>query len=314
MQIHASQLQGSVLPGVYHLFGEDGFWLDKSINFFVSMVGKDSLNLHIFDTKDSFTDAIGSLFSISFTDDITVVVVKDDLLGSDVRNHKMLLDVLETGTDTNFLILVNQSLDAKEKKLVNTIICTKLKEYESVKIAQEFFLCGIEREALNTLARFTDYDLMKMKLESEKLMAYCQDKKVKLDDVENLVVEDSDVQMFNFVNSIVAGNNNLALKQLEKLKKRGESHSGMLAILLNSFRRMLHTAISKKTDEELSQIFKVKPYAIKMARENKMFSVVKLKNAVDMIVNYELRFKSGEMSEQVAFDTAIARLIAKEVN
>jgi DNA polymerase III delta subunit len=314
MQVHASQLQGSVLPGVYHLFGEDGFWLDQSINFFVSMVGKDSLSLHIFDTKDSFTDAIGSLFSISFTDDISVVVVKGDLLGADVKNHKMLQDVLENDIVPNYLILVNQALDAKEKKLVNTINCTKLKEYECVKIAQDFFTFGIERDAINTLIRYTDCDLMKIKMESEKLKAYCKGRKVNIKDVENLVVEDSDVQMFYFVNSIVVGDNKSALRQLEKLKKRGESYSGMLAMLLNSFRRMLHTTISKKSDAELSQIFKVKPYAIQKARENKMFSVVKLKNAVDMIVGYELKFKSGEMSEQVAFDTAIAKLIAKEVN
>ncbi len=88
----------------------------------------------------------------------------------------------------------------------------------------------------------------------------------------------------------------------------------MLAMLLNQFRRMLHANISKKTDDELSKIFKVHKYAIIKARENRMFSPLRLKNIVDMIVDYELKFKSGKMSEQVAFDSFVARLIAKEVN
>jgi DNA polymerase III delta subunit len=314
MQIHASQFQTPISSGVYHLFGNDSFWLDESIKKFVSIIGKDSLSLHIFDKGDSFFDAIGSLFSISFTNDNSVVIIKDDLLGNDAKNHKLLLDAIENGIEPNYLVLANASLDAREKKLVNTINCTKLKEYECVKIAQEFFPRGIERDALNTLVRYTDCDLLKIKLESQKLQDYCQDKKVTRAIVEDLVVEDSEVQMFNFVNGLVSGDNKSALKQLEKLKKRGESHSGMLAMLLNQFRRMLHSRLSKKTDDEISAIFKVHKYAIVKARENRMFSVVQLKDAVDMIVKYELKFKSGEMSEQVAFDACVARLIAKEVN
>lgn len=314
MQVHASQLNDSLESGVYNLFGEDLYWIDYALNKFIALIGKDSLSLHIFDKGDTFNEAVGSLYAVSFTDERAVVIVKEDLLGDNSKNHKMLEEALESGIEPNFLVMLNAKLDAKEKKLVNTINCTKLKEYECVKIAQDFFTYGIEREALNTLARYTDSDLVRMKNESEKLLSYALNKKVTLADVENLVSEEADVQMFNFVNSLVTGNNSLALKQLDKLKKRGESNSSMLAMLVNQFRRMLHASLSKKSDEELSEIFKVKPYAITKARENRFFSVPKLKAAVEMLVGYELKFKSGEMTEQLAFDSAVARLIGKEVN
>ncbi|NLL56532.1 MAG: hypothetical protein GX242_04890 [Clostridiales bacterium] len=314
MQVHAKDLPDTILPGIYHLTGDDEYWLEQSVQKFVSIVGSDSLSLHIFHKEDNFSDAVGSLFSMSFADDSKVVIVKDDLLANDKKHHQMLQDILQSGIEPNYLVLVNALLDAKEKKLVNSINCNKLNEYECISLAQSFFPFGIERNALMTLVRYTDCDLLKIKIESQKLTSYCQDKKVTNKDVENLVVEESQLQIYNFVNSIVIGDNKNALKQLDRLKKRGESHSAMLAMLLNQFRRMLHANISKKTDDELSKIFKVHKYAIIKARENRMFSPLRLKNIVDMIVDYELKFKSGKMSEQVAFDSFVARLIAKEVN
>lgn len=314
MQIHASQLPNALESGVYHLNGDDEYWVAESLAKFVSIVGKESLSLHIFDKGETFSEAVGSLFSLSFTDDKSVVLVKDDILGNDVKNHKMLQELLEMDIAPNYLVLVNCSLDVKEKKLVNTINCSKLKEFECVKLAQDFFPYGIEKNALNTLCRYAGYNLLKIKNESDKLIAYCGENRIDAESVELLVAEDADIQIFNFVNSVVTGNNKAALRQLEKLKKRGEPYYGMLAMLINQFRRMLHSAISKKTDDELSEIFKVHKFAIIKARENRLFNVPKLKSALEMLIDYELKFKSGQMSDQIAFDSAIARLIAKEVN
>lgn len=316
MQVHASEITGTLPSGVYNLVGDDIFWISSATEKFVSIVGKDSLSVHFFDRVGDMNNVIGSLLAISFTMEPNVVVLKDcgDFALSDSKGHKALQEVLGIDITPNYLVMVNAALDSKEKKLVNTVNCTKLKKYDCIKYAEKLFPYGIDRNAINTLLDYTACDLARIFTESEKLIAYCGKDKVGITAVEDLVVEDADLQIFNFVNNAVSGNNDLALKQLNKLKLRGESNSAMLAMLVNQFRRMLHCTLSKKSDAELAAIFKVQEYAIIKARENRNFSVIKLKSTLEMLTFYELKFKSGEMSDLLAFDSAICRLLSREVN
>jgi len=310
--VHASNLPENPESGVYCLVGEDAFFLSEAVRKFSQ--NTDKLNIHVFDKGATFSDAVGSLYSFPLGEGRVVVIVKDDLMGNNKPNHAMLEDIIAGGIEPNVLVLVNPTLDSKEKKQVNVVICDKLKEAECAKVAKGFFAAGIDAVALERLVRYTNGDLMRIKNESEKLNAYTKGGKVNAEIVESLVCEDAEVQVYNFANSLIAGNNALAIKQLEKLKKRGESNSAMLSMLISQFRRMLHASISKKTDDELSQIFKVHKFAIQKARETRGYGAVKLKGIIDMLTGYELKFKSGEMSEAAAFDAAIARLLAKEVN
>lgn len=315
MQIHASAMPDTLPSGVYNLVGDDSYWLYYATEKFVSIVGRASLSVHFFDKLDNINDVVGSLLAISFMEEPNVVAVKDcaNFDVKDVKGHKMLLDVMQSDITPNYLVLVNAELDSKEKKLANIIGCEKLKKFDCIKYAEKLFTYGIDKNAVNTLLDYTNCDLARIATESEKLLAYCGKGKVSSQAVEELVVEDTDLQIFHFVNNVISGNNEMALRQLEKLKKRGESNSAMLAMLTNQFRRMLHCALSKKSDVELAAIFKVQEYAIKKARESRSFSITKLKSTLEMLVDYELRFKSGEMSDQMAFDSAICRMLAKEV-
>jgi DNA polymerase-3 subunit delta len=316
MQVHASELNNALESGTYNLVGDDSFWLNSAKEKFVGLVGKESLSLHIFDSLDNINDIIGSLMLISFTDEPNIVLVKDCSKLENIKNtniYTQLKPIFNSDISPNYLILMNAKIGANEKKVINTISCSKLKKNECYSFAEKLFPKGIDRKGLSTLLDYTNCDLARVNNESEKLRCYCEDKKVTNEDVEFLVVEDTDIQIYNFVNNVIIGNNGMALKQLEKLKKRGESSLAMLGMITNQFRRMLHSSLSNKSNAELADIFKVKEVAVKIARENRSFGVVKLKKTLEMLSDYELRFKSGEMSDQMAFDSAICRLLSKEV-
>ena len=128
------------------------------------------------------------------------------------------------------------------------------------------------------------------------------------------IIEDAEAQIFSFVSDLVEGRKAQALKILAKLKKRGEAPSYLLASLIGQYRRMLHASLSKKSDADLAATMGVKEYAVKKARSSRKLGKKQLKAVVEMLVDYELKFKSGEMSDKVAFDAAIGRLIGEEAN
>lgn len=72
---------------------------------------------------------------------------------------------------------------------------------------------------------------------------------------------------------------------------------------------MLHCALSKLDNKALSEIFNVKEYAILKAREKNSYTKIKLKNTVDMLIEYEYKFKSGEMSDQTALNCVVSHLL-----
>ncbi|MFA6866414.1 MAG: hypothetical protein WCR54_02740 [Clostridia bacterium] len=316
MKIHSSKLDTTQLVGgVYNISGGDVYWIASAEKKILSILGKDSLSLHIFDSDVSdINQVIGSLFSINFSNEPNVVIFRDNDFKWDIKAHTALLNLLKTEDfDNNILVLVNVELNAKENKLINIIDCSKQKPFEICNRANDFFENGIDRDALNLLIEYTNSDMARIEIESQKLMAFCEDKKVNIKDVENMVVEDSDLRIYNFVNSIIKGDNTTALKQLEKLQQRGERSSAMLAMIISQYRKVFYAALSNKSDMELASIFKIKEYAIKKARELKGLGVVRIKNTIEMLVNYEMLFKTGEMTEKMAFDCAISKLLAKEV-
>jgi DNA polymerase III delta subunit len=72
---------------------------------------------------------------------------------------------------------------------------------------------------------------------------------------------------------------------------------------------MLHSTLSPKSDAEVAKLLNVREYAIKKARQIKNLNKIKMKSILDMLVDYEYKFKSGSMSLDLAFDCAISNIM-----
>lgn len=308
--------------GIYFTVGEDDYWLRHAEKTFRSLLPSDSFSLHVFDKVYSFADLLSALDTYGFSGDDNVVIVKD----TDYKMTEADKEVLKNAVcDQGYLLFIKAKcftdkkgdkksgvcFTSDEKKLFNCINCDKSDKFSCARQAEKLFPYGIDRQAANLLAEFTNCDMARISVEAEKLSAYKQDK-ITVADVTELVVEDTDLQIFMFVNSIIDGKTTLAMKQLARLKKRGEGPSLLLAALISQYRRMFYASLSPLSDKELADMFKVKEFAIKKVRENRKISKKQLKATLEMLVSYEHKFKSGVMSEQTAFDAAIMSLVAQE--
>lgn len=327
MGLNAAELKKEDLSyGVYYTVGEDAYWLDTAEKAFRSLVAEDSFSLFLIDRLNSFADIVGAIETYSFSDEPNVVIVRD----SDYRLTEQDKEILRAlRCDEGYVLFKGLScfavdgknkggknkgsfLTSDEKKNFVSIDCGKLDKYACAKRIEKLFLHGIDRNAAMLLADYGNCDMARINLEVKKLVDYCGDRQTTTDDVYELAVEDTDLQVFMFVNSIVDGKNALAQKQLARLKRRGERPSAILASLISQYRRMLYASISPMSDKELADLFRVKEYAVTKVRENRKISKKQLKATLEKLVDYEYKFKSGVMSEQTAFDAAVAGLIAKE--
>lgn len=296
--------------GVYYLKGSDIYWLKYAEDIFAAILPKDSLSVSVFDKLSDISQAISALFTLSFESEFNIIIIKDTDFKLDNQGKKALKYILDVGVAPNFLVFSNVNfLSNADKKKMTEINCDRLDKFATANYIKDMFVSGIDRRALDLLITYTNCDMARIMIEKEKLLAFCGDKAVTADDVANIVVEDTDLFIYQFVNNIVAGKKLEATAQMERLLKRGESHSYLLAALLNQFRRMLHSAISGLDNKTLAGIFNVKEYAILKAREQNKYTKMKLKNIVDMLVDYEYKFKSGEISEQTALSCVVSKLL-----
>lgn len=312
MSIAAADLKNAGIGfGVYYTEGADVYWLRQAEEAFRAIVSTDSLSLYEFNKLNSLDEIFTALETYSFSGESNVVIVKDSDFKPNERERKALKSLK---TDDGYLLFINAGfLGAEEKKSFTAVNCERLDKFRCAIHAEKLFPYGIEKDALTRLVEYTDCDMARINLEAAKLLDYCGKRIVNAYDVTDAVVEDAELQVFTFVKHVVEGKNELAVRALNRLRKRGESPAFLLSSLIGQYRRMLHSGLSPKTDAELAALFKVKEYAVKKARSARTLGKKQLKNTVNMLVGYELKFKSGEMGEQTAFDAAISRLIGKEV-
>lgn len=312
MGVSAMELKIGAIPfGVYYTEGKDVYLTETAVNTFKALVPSDSLSLYVFDRLESINDVILSIGTIGFGGDPNVVIVKDSEYKISDGERKQLESL--TVNDGYVLFVNPKYLSAKEKKNFTAVDCDKPRKFDCLKYAEKLAGDGADRSAVNKLIEYADGDLARIKLELEKLESYCDGRRATVADVEEIVSKDAELQIFHFVSALTEGNKATALNMLDKLKRRGEAPSFMLASLVGQYRRILHASLSPKTDAELAELLKVKEYAVKKARETRKMSKAKLRGVLKMLVGYELKFKSGEISEQTAFDAAISRLIGGEI-
>lgn len=312
--MNAFELNATNTPGgAYLIDGNDGFLVKTAESFFRSLVPEGSLALRVIDKLSSAEEISSSVGVYNFDGLPNVVIVRDPDAKLDEDGHSVLLSVLKRGVSPDYLVFGNASLlTAAEKKLVAVINCNSPDKYRCMQYAEKLFPYGIEKSAAALLADYTENNLAKIDKESKKLTAYCGQRAVKTEDVENLVAEDREIQIFAFADAAMNGNSALALKRLEKLRRYGVAPVKILATLSGQFQRMLFCSLSPLGDEELAEMLKVKPFAITKAREGKKIGTKRLKSTLEMLVDCEYRFKSGEISEQSALNIAVSKLLRKE--
>lgn len=318
------RLSVEILP-VYFLKGHDAYLADWAIKTLSSLVGGDfaDMNLSSYDDAENMKDILTSLNTVPIFSDRRVVIVKS-AANLDEGDKSRLETYLKNPADFSVLVIRDDLVSDEDSdrtasplsplyKYGDVVDCQKanLPQFcEWIKAYAAKKGTVVTPEALKTLADYTSCNMARGIIEADKLCAYAVNAPVSVGMVEELVSPDNEYKVFALSNALTAGRNGEALKIMQTLLDKGESAAALLNLLEGQYRRMLAARISPLDTPSLAKALGKSQGQMAVSKKLAApFTPVKLKDAVDRIVDLEYRFKSGEMDDVQALHEAFSFLI-----
>ncbi|HJD06112.1 MAG TPA: DNA polymerase III subunit delta [Candidatus Onthoplasma faecipullorum] len=290
------KLKEQILP-LYNIVGEDIFLVRQAITILKNHLVKDfdEFNFIILDAdKIKSSELEAQIVTLPIGSDYRLVVLNSPSA-----------DVVKFLNSYNFEAssVVVACVNASNLKSAEIIDCEKLDRADIQKYVMNYLYklnTSIEERALDFLIDATNGDMQKIVNELGKLSAYAiEDKVITLNTVTNLVSESQEYVIYMLTNAIDNKDLTAYQKMITNMSK-SQSVQEIYSYMGRYFRRMMYIAINKN-DDELSKILSIKPYAIKVARQNVKKNGVKFYvNLYNKYVDLDYKIKSGEISPKNA--------------
>lgn len=292
--------EGKFFP-IYLFEGEDSFFRERGLVLLKNKyLQEPDLNYATFSgEKLNENELISSLTAFPFMSQKRITLLREYYPKSNVISAE-LKRYFENPISDSIFIIINEKPSDTIKKLSNVCVvdCKKadasiISRYVKGKCAQAGII--IDLENAKTLAEYCLNDMTRVENETEKLIGYAFNKKtVSLEDIELLVTKDTEYKIYELTDYIGKRDFEKAITVINELLNKGETLQRLLISLYNYFRRLLHIAISGKTDSQLAEVFSIKEFAVKKARaQANAFKKKSLKNAVDILADTDYLIKSG---------------------
>lgn len=303
------------LKNCYLLEGEDRFVVSSALSLIEKRVGltMPSVNKIVIEgEKASLEDILFQLEGFPFGDLYKLVIVKEF---STKENLKKFEEYLKSMPEFVVLVIVSYSASSFTKIVKNYaefVDCSKLdhstiKNWIGGKLNKEGV--QIEEGAIENLILYTSSNMARIETEVQKLISMTENVITK-ELIDKFVTKDKDYQIYELTDYLSKKDSQKVYDLVETMLETEKNGVGMVQYLYSSFRKLLIISLSQETDEELSKVFKVKPYAIKMSRiQSKKFTPKQLKKITEELSDLEYNLKSGRANQDNAIYIAVANIL-----
>ncbi|HQC54771.1 MAG TPA: hypothetical protein PKX91_03495 [Clostridia bacterium] len=298
----------------------DIYLKDLVINAFKSLVPEEHrfFNLKYIEELTDPNVLKEAISTFSMFDSPIVIFVEDDKFKDSADTTKEYIKAISTIEDGVYVIFSGyNSISTALKKALKEIECkidfkpANLNEIKKICLHMAKDLT-LSTKALDTIIEYCNGDLGRISMEIEKLRSYKLGKPIELDDVDLLVENTMDNQIYELSNAISNNEFIKARKMLDRFIEKGVRYSVILGSLTGFYRRMLHASLSNLSDIELAEVFGVREYSITVARRlAKRYTQMQLMNIVKDLVDAEYLNRSGIIEESTAFNNVISKLMTK---
>lgn len=171
----------------------------------------------------------------------------------------------------------------------------------------------LDRTCAEKLVFTVGRDAALLKQEMEKLAAYLNDRTaVAPEDIDAVCTRSAEYTVFQMVDAQVAGNNLQTFAYLRDLLRAGEDRIMVLAMLLRQYRILYHMRcmLDEKTPQQSqAQLLGIPPFAVgRTQQQARRFGKEQLRQAYDMLLDYEQGIKSGRLPMEACAENALLRL------
>lgn len=199
-------------------------------------------------------------------------------------------------TSSNVVVVC---VNAQKLNNAEVIDCDKLDRIDISKYVLNYLAknkLSIEERALDYLIEATNSNMSKINSELNKLVAYCVDcDLITIDIVTNLVSNTSEYAVYMLTNAIDNKDYTTYQKIINEMSQ-SSTMGEIFSYLGKYFKRMQYVALNKN-DNEIAKILNLKPYAIKMSRQNVAKNGIKFYiNLYEKYINLDYEIKSGKIS------------------
>ena len=128
--------------------------------------------------------------------------------------------------------------------------------------------------------------------------------------VNLLVAKDVEYSIFELTNALSEKNREKTFDVLNYLLQNGQNAQVLLALILNSFRRMFYSTVSKNTPKEIAEMLDVKEYAVKISKSLGLkFTPIKLKKILELGAELDLEIRRGGVDSLNAIYALVSNVL-----
>ena len=302
----------------YLIIADDLITIDDSINNILSENSLSSENVIKYDLCTSYIEnVIEELNTYGLFSENKIVVVDASLMLSTekkkselIQDESLLEKYIENPNPLNSLILITDKVDER-KKIVKSlkknlnVIDKKLSIEDKIKKNLDDYKMSIIN--INYLISCLNNDNERILNELEKLKLYkIDEKEITKEDIDNIVIKEFNDDIFTLINSILNRDINKSFEIYNSLLSRGEEISKIVITVLDQFRLIYKTKIlinDKKTKEEITSLFNIHPYRVKLAIEQSYsFTMEELEKYIRELGLIDISIKTGKNANKYGFD------------
>lgn len=320
----------------------DGFLTEQFLNFLKQKLKPSFLSFNFITLNQSnveYNDAENRIMSIPFVDDKKLVYFPEFYTGENKKNiwNKKEMERFITLCENlpeNIYLLINMSDENRKNKFTEKLEknfvkstferlnASQLKSWIKRSFKEKNILINNEDiEEYIRLSGYLDYKsevtLREIQNDLDKWTALCLDKgRLNLSDLSDIFENRNQSDVYKIAESVFSGNTSSALKQYTQLKKSADKYKLPLLLLYaltSSVIKASRAGILIKKGEsrmEFAKILGVPPFAVeKSVSLYKKFSEKKLIKLLNILNDYDLKLKTGELSTEFAGEIIIAATV-----
>lgn len=307
---------------IYLLYGTLDVLITDYIQKIISKYKIDDLNISKYNANDNLEDIIEDANIISLFGDKKLIIINNDNLfvgkksvnTTNLENH-----IINSNPNTILIFIVNEEkLDTRRKLYKNIQTKGKIIEFNKItnintyikKIFDGYTITG---DSINLLIKRVGSDLNHLKNEIEKIKVYkIDDKIISEKDIIDCTMEKVDINIFNFIDSIVKKNKSETIKIYKELLKIGEEPIKIIVLLGNQFRLMYQAKLFTNkgySEDDIASLLQVKRYPVHLAiQKSYRYSKEILIDNLEQLADLDIKIKSGEIDKNLALELFLLRL------
>lgn len=311
------------MNNIYLIYGNEDYLIKKELDKIIneSKVIEDNIikyNLNEVNVIDALEEA--SMVSMFDSNKLIICENCSFLTGENKKeiNHDIdsLIKYINNPFDDVLLIFLvyNEKLDERKKivkelkKHSKVINAKKIESHDLNNYIYNYFKekgYKIEMNLVRLIIDKVKYDLSNIINECDKLIEYKDnDKNITKEDIENVIRENIDDNIFSLTNAILEKNTTKSIKIYKDLLLMGEEPIKLMVMIANQFRLILQVKLMIKNgykQMDIPNIINEHPYRVKLAL-NSDYSSNEIIKLIKKLYKLDYDIKTGNIDKNFGFE------------